>query len=169
MERYLSIQDITIRPATADDLPHVLTLLTGARLVTAGVREHFDAFLVAVDSDRIVATVGLEIYGDVALLRSVVVSGSFRGRGLGRRVVQEALDEARRQGVRQVALLTGAAAPFFARLGFQEVDRSLLDHRLFASKEFADPCCVGAAAMKLDIGPPRYEHPAHLSGTEGGS
>ncbi len=169
MKRHSSMQDITIRPAAVDDLPRILALLAGARLVTAGVRDHLDTFRVAVDSDRIVATVGLEIYGDVALLRSVVVSGSFRGRGLGRRVVQEALDEARRQGVRQVALLTGDAAPFFARLGFQEVDRSVLDRRLFVSKEFADSICVGAAAMKLDIGRLRYEHPAHLSRTEGGS
>lgn len=163
------MQDIIIRPAAVDDLPRILALLTGARLVTAGVRDHLDTFLVAVEGDHIAGTAGLEMYGDVALLRSVAVVESFRARGLGRRLVREALDEARRQGVRQVALLTEGAAPFFARLGFQEVDRGLLDHRLFASKEFADPCCVGAAAMKLDIGPLRYEHAAHLSRTEGGS
>lgn len=154
MKRHSSMQDITIRPAAVDDLPRILALLARARLVTAGVRDHLDTFVVAVEGDHIAGTAGLEMYGDVALLRSVAVVESFRGRGFGRRLVREALDEARRQGVRQVALLTGDAAPFFARLGFQEVDRSVLDRRLFASKEFADPICVGAAAMKLDIGPP---------------
>jgi amino-acid N-acetyltransferase len=151
MERYPSIRDITIRPATADDLPHVLTLLTGARLVTAGVRDHLDTFRVAVEGDHIAGTAGLEMYGDVALLRSVAVVESFRGRGLGWRLVREALAEARRRGVRQIALLTDSAASFFSRLGFQQVDRGALDQRLLASKEFADPCCATAITMMLNM------------------
>jgi amino-acid N-acetyltransferase len=158
------MQDITIRPAAVDDLPRILALLTGARLVTAGARDHLDTFLVAVEGDNIAGTAGLEMFGDVALLRSVAVSSPFRGRGLGQRLVHEALTAARRRGVRQVALLTEGATPFFTRLGFQEVDRSRLDHRLFTSKEFADPCCATAVAMKLDIGEEPDIRPARMSG-----
>lgn len=151
MKRHSSIQDITIRPAAVDDLPRILALLSGAGLVTAGVRDHLDTFLAAVEGDHIAGTAGLEMYGDVALLRSVALVESFRGRGLGWRLVREALAEARRRGVRQIALLTDSAAPFFSRLGFQQVDRGALDQRLLASKEFADPCCATAITMMLNM------------------
>lgn len=141
----------TIRQATAADLPPVLALLTEAELIISGVAEHIDGFLVAEDAGRIVGSAGLELYGEAALLRSVAVTSSRRGQGLGVRLVSEALAAARGNGARAVALLTEHAGPFFRRLGFTESARERLDARLLTSSEFTEPGCATALVMTLDL------------------
>lgn len=113
--------------------------------------EHIDGFVVAWEGGRLVGTAGLEVYGAAALLRSVAVAPSFRGRGLGKRLVSETLAAARRRGVQEVGLLTEDAGPFFRRLGFRETTRERIDPRLLASREFSDPCCAGAVTMTLNL------------------
>jgi amino-acid N-acetyltransferase len=142
-----------IRPATASDLPAILSLLTDAGLILAGVADHLPGFLVATEGGAIVGTAGLEVYGNVALLRSVAVAPPQRRHGLGRRLVAAALGAARQRGVAQVALLTTTAASFFEHLGFRPITRDTLDPRLGASAELADECCASAVAMLLSLSP----------------
>jgi len=141
----------SIRGAETEDLPQVLALLESAGLMTAGVPGHLGGFLVAAQEGRIIGTAGLELYDEVALLRSVAVAQQFRRRGLGSRLVAEALRLAGRREVRDVTLLTTSAAPFFRRLGFRELDRAALDPRLAASEELGDECCATAVAMTLRL------------------
>ncbi len=146
MQRRASMNEM-LRPAAPADLPLILELLRQAGLVEAGVPEHLTTFTVAEDAGRVVGSAGLEVYGDVAVLRSVAVAPEHRGRGVGRRLVESALVEARHRGLREVALLTETAAPFFRRLGFQEVERAALDPRFAASAEFGEGSCATAVAM----------------------
>ena len=64
---------------------------------TAGAQDHLHNFLVAVLQGEVVAVAGAEVYGDVALLRSVAVKSTVQGRGVGRQVVERLLQEARRR------------------------------------------------------------------------
>lgn len=61
--------------------------------------------------------------GRVLLLEDVVIAGRYRGRGLGRRLVEHVLDWAAGEGMHRVTLLADRAnAPalsFYDRLGFQ--------------------------------------------------
>jgi len=61
--------------------------------------------------------------GRVLLLEDVIVSVEHRGGGLGRRLVERALDWAREQGMARVTLLADrdnyAALDFYRRLGFE--------------------------------------------------
>lgn len=143
-----------IRPACRADYGAIAALLSGAGLPLAGVEEHLETFLVAEDSGRIAGAAGLEVYGDVALLRSVVVAAGRRGRGLGRALVAAAVRQAQGRGVRELVLLTTGAAPFFARLGFREVPRERLDPRLSASAELRGECCASAVAMRRRLAAP---------------
>ncbi|MDQ7850606.1 MAG: arsenic resistance N-acetyltransferase ArsN2 [Armatimonadota bacterium] len=143
-----------IRPARRADYEAIVALLRDAGLPLTGVEEHLETFLVAEDRGGIAGAAGLEIYGDVALLRSVAVAAPRRGRGLGQALVAAAVTEARRRGVRELALLTTGAARFFARLGFHQVARERLDRRLFASAELGDECCASAVAMRRRLGTP---------------
>jgi len=152
------------RRATPADLPLILSLLRQANLSVAGVEDHLAEFLVAVEGDRIVGSAGLEVYGEAALLRSVAVAAPQRGRGLGARLVTAALARARHLGVREVALLTTSAAPFFRRFGFRDVDRQTLDPRLFASKALGEECCATAVGMKLRLR--RGDTPVEAEGQE---
>src|SRR3954471_18906664 len=89
---------VEIRTARSEDLAGVLALLGRAELPTAGVADAFSHFIVAESEARLVGVVGLELYDRSALLRSAAVEESWRGSGVGRALVEQALDLARRRG-----------------------------------------------------------------------
>ena len=136
-----------IRQAERPDLPAVLTLLAEAKLPTEGVAEHFQSFFLADHGGRIVACAGLELLGDAALLRSLVVAPDARGTQLGAAVLRRALHEAhdRREGV---YALTTTAEAYLSRFGFERVARESLPAQLFESRELQDACPSSAAVMK---------------------
>jgi amino-acid N-acetyltransferase len=113
------------------------------------VDEHLDSFFVEDDGGRVVGAVGLELYGEDALLRSIVVAGSARGAGLGSTLTRRALDEARARGVRAVYLLTTTAEAFFPRFGFERTAREDMPEGLQASRELRGACPSTAVAMRL--------------------
>jgi N-acetylglutamate synthase-like GNAT family acetyltransferase len=136
-----------IRQAVPQDLPAVLALLSEAKLPTDGVAEHFHSFFVVDDNGRIVASAGLELRGDAALLRSLAVAADARGTGLGAAVLRRALDEAHEQTDGVYALTTTADA-YLSRFGFERVLRTALPPQLFESRELQDACPASAAVMK---------------------
>jgi hypothetical protein len=79
--------DRVTAPASSVDVttPFIqdVALLTDAGLPIDGVPEHFSSFFVVDDGGKIVGAAGLELYGEHALLRSVVVSGTTKGDGRG--------------------------------------------------------------------------------------
>ena len=67
---------------------------------------------------------------DLAEIKSLSVDESARHRGLGKTLVQTCLDEALDLKIRRVFCLT-AAIEFFAKLGFREVDKHELPHKIW--------------------------------------
>jgi amino-acid N-acetyltransferase len=86
------------------------------------------------------ALIGLEIYGQAALLRSLVVDPTLRSTGLGSALVQHAEQHAAERGVQALYLLTTTAEPFFERLGYKRLDRREAPPSIQSSREFADLC-----------------------------
>jgi amino-acid N-acetyltransferase len=146
-----SIVTISIEPARTEDLPAVLALLESSGLPKDGLAEHLATTLVVRDDGRVVGSAALEVYDAAALLRSVAVAAALRGRGLGQRLVQAALDLARRRGVASVYLLTETAAGYFPRFGFRAIDRSAAPQAVQQSVEFALACPSSALAMKVTL------------------
>ena len=66
---------------------------------------------------------GYEVYGESALIRSLVVLPEARKRGIGTAVAEQIFDHARKEGARRAYLLTESAGGFFAQLGFQPLPR----------------------------------------------
>jgi len=108
-----------IRPARAEDLPGIERLLTSESLPVFEAERFLDAFWVADADGEVVGVVGLEIYEDTALLRSVATAASQRGAGLGGKLCRLAIEQARQLGLRTLYLFTMNAAPFFAHFGFE--------------------------------------------------
>jgi len=140
-----------IKPANNDDLPNILALLENNNLPTAGLREHLATTLVARQSDQIVGSVALELYGTTALLRSLAVDSSLRGQGLGQQLTQAALDLAKTHGMQEVYLLTETASEFFPRFGFKPIPRTEVAPAIHNSIEWSSACPVTAQAMVLHI------------------
>ncbi len=69
-------------------------------------------------------------------MRSVVVTPERRNRADGRRLVEAALEEARRRGVRRAYLFTMHASTFFERLGFRELGLGDFEEPVRASRQY---------------------------------
>jgi amino-acid N-acetyltransferase len=76
-------------------------------------------FVVAIEEDRIVGCGALRIYSaDVAEIGALAVASDRQGSGIGRRVVDALVHDARLLGLRRVFALTTSDA-FFHRSGFE--------------------------------------------------
>jgi amino-acid N-acetyltransferase len=68
---------------------------------------------------------------DLAEIRSLAVSEDHQGQGLGSRLVETCLEEARLLGLKRVFTLS-YVPDFFIKIGFKEVDKSVLPHKIWA-------------------------------------
>ncbi len=134
------------RTPESKDLDKVMTLLADAGLPTADLTLAHLA-LVADNGTDIIAAVGLESFGELALLRSLVVSSSARNGGLGRRLVDALERQSRDNGVRELWLLTIDADPFFARLGYAVRKREDAPEAIRGTQEFSELCPGDAVLM----------------------
>ncbi len=80
---------IIIDAAQEIDLPAILALLEKSVLPQDGLSDHVATTLVAREDHAIVGSAALELYGTVALLRSVAVADQLRGQGLGQQLTKE--------------------------------------------------------------------------------
>ncbi len=145
-----------ISVAARDDLPDVLDLLRSSSLPVAGVEEHLDSFLVARDeAGRLVGTIGLEVYGEVGLLRSLAVRSDRRSAGVGTELVERLMVLAREKKIGTVYLLTTTAETYFPRFGFACVPREQADSRLAVSEELRGACPSSAILMRARLPEPR--------------
>ena len=142
---------VETRGARSGELPQGLALLRAAELPSAGVAETFSHFFVAEHDGRLIGAAGLEIYGPSALLRSVVVEDEWRGSGIGRRLIDLALREARTRGIEDVFLLTTTAEHYFPRFGFACVSREAVNEEVKASMEFREACPASAIVMRKTL------------------
>ncbi len=132
-----------IRPATADDAPAAVGLMTqltefGQGQVDAGVEDRFRTMLnlpqhaIFVAQDDEGQIVGLLTAsqrwtlwhtGPCALIEELVVDEETRGQGVGRALIQAAIEWARAQACSEVEVSTEmdntAAQAFYRRLGFE--------------------------------------------------
>lgn len=142
-----SSDEVSLRRATPEDLPAVLDLLAQAGLPQAGVSGgHVQLFLAETDG-QLAGVAGLEHYGTSALLRSVAVSPTQRGRRVAQRLVEKILDEARCACIHDVYLRTTTAEDYFPRFGFAPVTVDQVPEAVRASVEFQGACPASAVTM----------------------
>jgi len=88
-------------------------------------------FYVWEEAGEVVGTVCLHIcWEDLAEVRSLAVAAEQAGRGIGRRLVETCLEEARQLGLKKVFALT-YQDDFFGRLGFRVIEKSELPHKIW--------------------------------------
>jgi amino-acid N-acetyltransferase len=141
----------TIRNATSADLSAIGALLEQARLPTAGVAEHLADFVVLESQGEVRGAVGLEQYGHVALLRSLIVAPALQGRGAGRMLCDHLERAARKQGLQTIYLLTETAEAFFAHRGYAVVARDSAPPEIAETDEFSRLCPASAVLMRLEL------------------
>src|SRR5207244_3484972 len=126
----------TLTPARPEDAPASLDLVGAVHLPPEGIEATLDYFWVAREGEQIVGTVGLEVYDDMALLRSLAVTPACQHTGLGRALTETALSYLTTRQFRAVYLLTTTAEAFFVRHGFCLVARDAVPASVQQSVEF---------------------------------
>jgi amino-acid N-acetyltransferase len=112
-------------------------LLTYARdglMLSRSLSEIYEAirdFYVCEQDGQVIGTVCLHVcWEDLAEVRSLAVAEDQGGRGVGRQLVLACLEEGRQMGLQRVFALTYKPG-FFAKLGFIEIEKSQLPHKIW--------------------------------------
>jgi len=108
---------------------------------------HLDHFFYCGDDDAPSGLVGVELFGEQALMRSLVVSSAVRSQGIGSALVQHAEAYAAAHGVRAIYLLTTTADLFFEYRGYRAVDRTQAPSSIQLTREFAGLCPESSIVM----------------------
>ena len=92
-----------------------------------------DYFVLEMDQGEVVQGIcGLGIcWSDLAEIESLAISNEQQGKGLGGKLVDACLKEARFLGIKRVFTLT-YIPDFFLKLGFREIDKAALPQKIWA-------------------------------------
>ena len=138
--------------AGADERPRIERLLQDSDLPTDDLDASPVRLFAGYDDGQFVGVGGLERYGPDALLRSVAVLDALRGNGYGTAIYREIEARAGEDGVERLYLLTETAAPFFAEVGFEAVDRDEAPDSIRDTAEFRELCSSEATCMRKVVG-----------------
>ena len=130
---------VAIRRAREPDFAVVTDLLAASDLPVDDLVPAHLAF-VAEEGGKLLGGIGLEGFGDVGLLRSLIVAQAARSMGIGARLVAALEDEARSRRIGELWLLTIDADAYFAGLGYAARERDDAPPVIRATAQFSDLC-----------------------------
>ena len=142
-------KDIQIDRFTPGDEKEIVNLLSQAKLPVQDLTlEKLQHFLVAKAKDgSVMGAIGVELYHDVGLLRSLVVHPAYQGKGLGKRLTREVESFAQQKSIKTLFLLTTTAAEFFPKIGYQVIQRDRAPLSIAKTQEFKNICPVSAVCL----------------------
>lgn len=114
-------ESCVFRRGRAGDVPTLAALIVHGNLPPLFIQEFVEGFLVVEHEGELIGCGGNEIYGQSAVIRSVVVHERARGTGLGGEIARLLMDDARSFGARDLYLFTLDAHEFWLRIGFSDV------------------------------------------------
>lgn len=140
----------SIRSGDASDWDAVRTLLVDDGLPIADLdASSMERFMVAESPQGdVIGAIGIEQYGQVALLRSLVISVGERQGGVGRALVERLEALASSLGITEVWLLTLDADGYFSRLGYEPREREAAPPAISGTEEFSKLCPGSAVLMR---------------------
>jgi amino-acid N-acetyltransferase len=138
---------IIIREAIKDDLKAIKSMLDSASLPSVDIDKHLLNFLVLEKSGTLTGTIGMELYGNTALLRSLAIQKDYRNKGHGKELYSALISKAKKKNVNNIYLLTETAEEFFSKRGFQKIARESVPLAIKQTHEYSALCPEGAVCM----------------------
>ncbi|HDI46080.1 MAG TPA: N-acetyltransferase [Candidatus Omnitrophica bacterium] len=113
--------------------------------------ENIRDFWVVEENNQIEGCIALHIvWEDLAEIKSLVVRQEKRGQGLGKKLVERAIQEAREYKIKKIFVLT-YIPEYFLKFGFIPIDKSQLPHKIWSEcincPKF--PNCQESAMLKI--------------------
>ena len=127
-----------IRPARTSDIKGIRQLIDsyapqGLLLSkeTVTLYESVQEFTVAVEGDEVVGCGALHVlWEDLAEVRTVAVSESLRGKGVGHKILDSIIDRAHNIGVKRIFCLT-FETEFFGKHGFNVIEGTPVEPEIY--------------------------------------
>lgn len=116
--------------------------------------QHLEHFMVLRDGVQIAGVVGLELLGGCALLRSLCVRTRNRNKGVASELTKKAEEYALSSKVQALYLLTTTAEGFFAKHGYQRIERNTAPAAVQETAEFQSLCPSSAVCMVKHLNAP---------------
>jgi ribosomal-protein-alanine N-acetyltransferase len=148
--------DVRLRPATADDVPAMASLETQSfgpaawspLMLVDELAAPGRVYLAAIKDGDLIGFGGAYLGPDTADVMTIEVGGTFRGRGIGRGILQALIEAAREAGCRdmmlEVRVDNAVAIGLYERLGFQ---------RIGLRRGYYQPENADALTMRLELRP----------------
>jgi amino-acid N-acetyltransferase len=129
---------VEIRSARTSDIKGIRRLIDSyapqGRLLTketVTLYESVQEFTVAVEGDQVVGCGALHIlWEDLAEVRTVAVSDTMRGKGVGHQILDAIIERAQNIGVQRIFCLT-FETEFFGRHGFEVIEGTPVDPEVY--------------------------------------
>jgi arsenate reductase (thioredoxin) len=146
-------EEIIIRPANPKDFNSIKKLLSSEKLPVDDIDTSLKNFFAAIEGNEITGVIGLEVYSEYGLLRSMITNPSYRKKGIAGKLVKRLFEHAQSLKLKEIYLLTETAEKYFANKGFTVVQRDSVPEPVKQSQEFSHACPSTAVAMKKEIMP----------------
>ncbi|ATB70003.1 Amino-acid acetyltransferase [Sulfurospirillum diekertiae] len=143
--------EMHIRKAIENEYRAITHLLASNQLPTADIYEKNITLFVGLIDEKIVATIGIETYGNEALLRSLCVKEGFKNQKLGEKILTYLISFCATANIQTVYLLTTTAEHYFERYGFEKIGREKTPQSIQNTREFQDICPSSAIIMALKL------------------
>lgn len=99
---------------------------------TVTLYESVQEFTVAVEDGQVIGCGALHIlWEDLAEVRTVAVAETYRGQGIGHRILEAVVQRAREIGIKRIFCLT-FETDFFGRHGFEEIQGTPVDPEVYS-------------------------------------
>lgn len=129
---------LRLRKAKIPDVPQIQNLINQfaaeGEMLPRSQSELYESlrdFFVIENKKEVVACGALHVtWKDLAEIKSLVVATPMQQQGLGKRILEACLVEAKKLGVKRIFALT-YKPQFFIKQGFTKIDRALLPHKIW--------------------------------------
>jgi amino-acid N-acetyltransferase len=129
---------IEVRPARTSDIKAIHKLIvdfaSGGRMLqkeTVTLYESVQEFMVAVEDGQVVGCGALHVlWEDLAEVRSVAITETLRGKGIGNQILERIIERARELGLSRIFCLT-FETKFFGRHGFEEIQGTPVEPEVY--------------------------------------
>ena len=141
---------LVLKMAKEDDFQEIIFLLKACDLIT----EDFspvnipDFFVIRNQCKSLIATIGLETFSNIGLLRSLAVEMNYRNQGIATILINETEKLASEKNLESLFLLTLSASSYFIKRSYTIVLREIAPVWIKQSKQFLELCPETSVIMQ---------------------
>jgi len=129
---------VIIRPAKVSDTKQIYEIIeyyaNNKKMLHKSLNtlyEDIQEFVVFEDKNKIIACGALHVsWEDLAEIKSLAVLGEYQRQGIGRQIVNNLQENAKKLGISKIFVLS-FSSEFFIRIGFKIIPKETLPHKIW--------------------------------------